>query len=515
MRALLSWSSSLFRASRIAVGVAPPEEYVHAAKGLLSQDRGVAALGLLGRGAARFPGNYSLQLEFAFALKRQGDADGALSAFLDAAVADPAAIAPHIHMAQLFAEEKNWDAVIESCRAALALNPTNSEMRRQLCAAESNKTTPSPAVGAKFDRTAIDAGLDLFSDTYQEAREKFLAAAKALNVSVRSYMNPARGPDGESLWTDALVLGEGNAKKVLVANSATHGAEGFCGAGALTGWLRGPDPLPPEDVRLVLVHAINPYGFAWLRRVNEDNVDLNRNFLSDYANPPANTGYADLHTALVTAGGNDADWSGARRALTSYAEKHGLFEMQAVLSRGQYLHPDGLFYGGTGPTWSNRTFRAILNEMVGGAEHVAFVDFHTGLGPFGHAELISKCALDSCEFSRLRGWFGPAVKTSAAGESTSPMLSGLIANAIRDLKPSGTVTAVTAEFGTYPLWDVMRVLQKDNWLHVRGRFDSEDGLEIKRDLKECFYPDRADWRELVLVRSRQLIEAGLSGLRDL
>src|SRR5262249_1170126 len=31
--------------------------------------------------------------------------------------------------------------------------------------------------------------------------------------------------------------------------------------------------------QLVLIHAINPFGFFALRRVNEDNVDLNRNFL--------------------------------------------------------------------------------------------------------------------------------------------------------------------------------------------------------------------------------------------
>lgn len=30
---------------------------------------------------------------------------------------------------------------------------------------------------------------------------------------------------------------------------------------------------------MLFIHAVNPYGFAWRRRVNENNVELNRSFL--------------------------------------------------------------------------------------------------------------------------------------------------------------------------------------------------------------------------------------------
>ena len=58
---------------------------------------------------------------------------------------------------------------------------------------------------------------------------------------------------------------------------------------------------PP--LRCVLLHALNPFGFAWRRRVNEDNVDLNRNFLLDdegYVGCP--DGYAHLDPLLLPAG---------------------------------------------------------------------------------------------------------------------------------------------------------------------------------------------------------------------
>ena len=54
-----------------------------------------------------------------------------------------------------------------------------------------------------------------------------------------------------------------------------------------------------EDAAIVLVHVLNPYGMAWLRRFNEHNVDLNRNFLGpDETYEGAPDGYDDLDAFL-------------------------------------------------------------------------------------------------------------------------------------------------------------------------------------------------------------------------
>ena len=80
----------------------------------------------------------------------------------------------------------------------------------------------------------------------------------------------------------------------MVIISETHGVEGFCGSGCQVGFLveRVYEGLP-KTVGVALVHALNPYGFAWLRRVNEDNVDLNRNF-RDFTEPPPSSSL-DFH----------------------------------------------------------------------------------------------------------------------------------------------------------------------------------------------------------------------------
>jgi predicted deacylase len=359
-----------------------------------------------------------------------------------------------------------------------------------------------------------------FAKDYPNARSKFVHAARAAGLEVETFVNPGTGPDGGILSTDVVTLGASDASNVVLLNSATHGVEGFSGSGALTSWLASGQwrSLIP-DVRIIVVHAINPHGFAWLRRVNEDNVDINRNFLDHDVEHPQNPDYEGIHSILLPEQWPDALGPQARnsmaRELEAFAAEHGEFALQAAMSRGQYIHADGVFFGGREPVWSNRTFREIVECHVRGARHAVFLDFHTGLGPYGHAELISKCELDDPELARLRRWFGPAVKTSAAGESTSPKLFGLIANALRDVMPLGDVSAITVEYGTYPVRAVLDAVCADNWLHAKGQLDSPKGRAIKARMREMFYPDDDDWRELVAVRAHQLIRRAILGVGGL
>src|SRR5262249_9055808 len=118
-----------------------------------------------------------------------------------------------------------------------------------------------------------------FSDTYSAARDKFHVAVAKAGGQPAAVAHPGPGLAGAALSTDAAWFGPRNAERVLLLVSATHGVEGFCGSGCQIGWLEtgGPQRLP-KDMGALVIHAINPHGFSWLRRVTEDNVDLNRNF---------------------------------------------------------------------------------------------------------------------------------------------------------------------------------------------------------------------------------------------
>ena len=355
---------------------------------------------------------------------------------------------------------------------------------------------------------------ECFSESYAEARTKFCGAAAATGGAIRSWLNPhGPGPGGEKLYLDTARFGAADADRMLVMISSTHGVEGHCGSGAEIAWLRTGRPAGlPKDTGALLVHAINPYGFAWTRRVNEDNVDLNRNFVDHDKGYPDNEGYLALADALLP-----RDWSGeclaeSQRVLEAYAQKHGAFALQGAVSGGQYSHPDGIFFGGLKPTWSNRTIRAIAREELGRARRVAVIDYHTGLGPFGHGELICTVPPTAKSYTRARAWYGEELTSPEVGTSSSAVVTGAMTDAFPQELPDAEVTSVAIEYGTYPVPDVLNAVRADNWLHQRGDLASPVGKTIKTDMKERFFPAGDKWREMVWTRADQTIGWALEGL---
>lgn len=353
-----------------------------------------------------------------------------------------------------------------------------------------------------------------FATSYTDARNRFRAAAAARAFPVEEYRHPVAGPDGETLATDVVRLGPPGAARVLFVMSGTHGAEGFCGSGIQCGLLKqeATSRLPP-DTALVLIHAINPYGFAWLRRVTEDNVDLNRNHVDHRAPYPDNPGYRELRDAICP-----VEWLGPARAaaearLSGYAARHGAMALQAAISGGQYADPAGVFFGGHRLTWSARTLYGILDRHAAAARHVGFIDLHTGLGPYGHGELISEHAPGEPVLARLRGWLGDDVTSLQDGSASSAPLTGTNGCGIeRQLGRATTITVVTLEYGTWPIDRILTAVRADCWLHRFGKPGSAQWQEIKAEMRECFYPDVADWKGKVWERAVAVQAAMLAGL---
>ncbi len=352
-----------------------------------------------------------------------------------------------------------------------------------------------------------------FSGDYRQARAKFLDACNAAGALVESFHNSSAGPEGEALHTDIASVGPRDANAVLVLGSGTHGVEGFCGSGIQTGLLReGIASRMKASQRLVMIHALNPFGFAYLRRVNEDNVDLNRNFV-DHSKPHAlNPDYDALAHIIAP----KSYWSLATGAslirLRFYQVIHGITALQAAISSGQYTHPQGLFYGGQFETWSNKTFRTIVQRKLSGADRVIFVDFHTGLGPHGHGEIMTNDLPGSPAYERAITWWGERVKTTKTGEAVSADLRGAIKAALPDMLPRSEVTAVSLEFGTLSLVKVLRAMQAENWLHHHGARDHPRANVIKTEMRRAFYPDNKDWKSLVWKGANEVVDQAIAGL---
>jgi hypothetical protein len=265
-----------------------------------------------------------------------------------------------------------------------------------------------------------------FARTYAEARRKFHLAAELAGLPVKAYAHPLTGPNGEEMASDVAVLGNPDAKAVMVVTSGVHGPELFCGSAAQVDAMLDLDIRRFGDVAMLLVHAVNPYGTAWLRRGNEDNIDINRNF-ADFSKPrPVNPGYEELHDDFVPRDTGAAAWTAAQARIKAYGEKHGQAALAVATSGGQYSRPDGMFYGGTGPSWSRKTMESIVADFgLKNRRLVAAVDFHTGAGPFGYCEPIYSGDPAHPGRDRLERWIGPAMTIQRDGKAATPPQQGL------------------------------------------------------------------------------------------
>lgn len=357
-------------------------------------------------------------------------------------------------------------------------------------------------------------GQGYFSATYAEARGRFLEACHAAGAAVESHRSPLPGPDGEPVYCDVAWLGPAEADRVLVTISGTHGVEGFCGSGAQVGWLEsGLHREMPEDMALLQIHAINPHGFAWLRRVTEDNVDLNRNFVDHGAPYPVNQGYEALREAICPEEWNDEVIAETQRLLEAYAETHGARALQAAISGGQYSHDKGIFYGGGHEVWSNRLLKAIFGDKLTKARGVAVIDYHTGLGPHGHGERICVHDPDSEALSRAVDWYDGDVTCPALGNSASVEICGFNVLGMAEALPGATaLTAIALEYGTIPSPEVRLALRADNWLHIHGEPGSAKGRAIKDQIRAAFYPDTKAWTDMVWDRAVETQRKAVNGL---
>jgi hypothetical protein len=352
-----------------------------------------------------------------------------------------------------------------------------------------------------------------FPPDYATARANFLKAARGADLGITSRVHPsARTRDGKSLFLDTAVIGPRESETALLMISATHGVEGYFGSGVQTGMLRADLLKAPGGAKVVLLHALNPYGFAWDRRVNEDNADINRNFV-DHDAPPANEAYASLAEWIAPRDVSREAMKAANARLRLYSDAHGDFALQEAITKGQYVYPDGLYYGGAGESWSSLMLRDVLKEELRGVKRLVVIDFHTGLGPSGHGEMITEDLPGSPAYARAKAMWGARVCSSEAGESVSAPLTGTVDRALADWLPGTELTFAALEAGTLPTRDVFDALRRDNWLHRFAGHGHEDAEAIRRGNRDAFYRDTPEWKRKVWSAATEIVHQALDALK--
>jgi hypothetical protein len=341
-----------------------------------------------------------------------------------------------------------------------------------------------------------------FSTTYHEARQKFLATAEEAGAIVQSLPLTATGPEQQPLFIDIARLGSATPDKLIIHTSGIHGVEGFAGSAIQMALLQQPPKLD-EDTSLLLVHPLNPYGVAWLRRYNESNVDLNRNYMlpgKSWTGTPET--YHRLNTFLNPDRPPKQDCFLLQ--CIYYIARYGFANVKRAIASGQFDYPRGLFYGGAAIEESYSLYRDWLQQAFPSVNQVFVIDIHTGLGPFGEGSLfhmIINTPSDELETVLDRTFVEDFADSDVGGYN----LSGPHSNLYLELYENAKVDFMTQEFGTYSNLQVLGKLRAENQQHHYG--DAEINHWAKQNLKDAFCPDSDKWRQQVMDQGVSLVQA--------
>ncbi len=342
------------------------------------------------------------------------------------------------------------------------------------------------------------------TETYAQARARFLSAAQEFGYDVSTHhLSGHTGPAQEDLFCDVALKRSGKlAPTALVTTSGVHGVEGFAGSTLQRAWM-GEEQHRGFD--LVHVHALNPYGFAWDRRADHHNIDVCRNFVSFSGMESTNPGYQKYADIIVPSKG-----SRLRNELRIIALQvsPGAAAMKDIITKGQYTHPQGMYYGGKESSWSRLVWEKIITDLLSSYQQVIHLDIHTGLGAYGDLQVIGTSGAQKEAALAREAWGQRLAFMNHNGQnnSLSSPTSGDIEHAwslVNGARP-GAAATYTFEFGTRPPLQVFRALQAEHAAYARG--EQSGSRDVRALMRQAFAPSDDAWIDAVLRNGTKAYE---------
>lgn len=345
-----------------------------------------------------------------------------------------------------------------------------------------------------------------FPGSYRHGQSLWQQQLSNLSIpfSQLNFSYPVSADDHSDLITQCAHLGNECARHTLVIIGGTHGVEGFAGTALqcdLMCLLSSGYIKLNSNTSILMINALNPWGYYYGHRHDHLGIDVNRNFI-DFDEPlPDNPGYRQLQDILKL---NDKQLRQER--LRDMAVTMGSRDYEIAISGGQYADASGPFFGGTTKSHSHLVIDSLMSHYNLPERQLAVIDIHTGLGSYGYGEVICDHPLDSSGAETARDWYGPACTSAESGTSSSVPKQGLLDFAWHRIMHEDSCF-ITLEFGTLGTESLFNVLLED--VHPeKGRhtYGSES-------LLNHFCPVDDYWREAVIFRGRQVIFQALSGIR--
>jgi hypothetical protein len=353
-----------------------------------------------------------------------------------------------------------------------------------------------------------------FTVDYFAARSRFRAGTLRLGWELEAHSIPARGPDGQELTVDVAISPGSHADRALVISSGLHGVEGFVGSALQSAVLEGwSESLSPTCVRLVFIHALNPFGFCWIRRCDEDNVDPNRNFLlPTELYEGSHSTYRILERWLNPRENTWSRWDLFPFPVMFEGWRRGNQDLREAVAGGQYDFPKGLFYGGSQASTAMLLLEANLRRWLEGCSRILHLDVHTGLGPWATYKLLVDRPVSSAQAAWLRNSFGREAVQECHGSGIAYPTRGSLGRWCTSQCADTDYSYLCLEFGTYSVLQVLNGLRAENHAHHWKGQRSSSSREVKRRLLEVFCPTSSGWRRRTLRQGSAVVKQALAAL---
>lgn len=349
--------------------------------------------------------------------------------------------------------------------------------------------------------------LKYLEHSYPSARQRFLAAAAEARAELASHQIPCLRSTTDQLYVDTAYVHAATSSRLLIVATGLHGVEGYAGSACIT-YLLESALLSRLHASVLLIHAANPWGFANDSRNTEENVDLNRNFV-DYESPlPSSEAYSRLHKVLCR--GYRPGIAGAINNVQLLLKAVGSGKFQQTkdgITRGQFAHRDGLFYGGSVPSLNRTLLEKTISTYAAGKSSVRMIDVHTGLGRSGEASFISHRLASDARYLQLNAALDGRLTSLVSGTAVSSNVEGLFPAHVEKMVGPACL-AVTQEFGVTNPLSTLWALRADAWLRseISRVGCSWREQSIRMSVRKAFCRHSPEWEAAVIAQFGWLAE---------
>ncbi len=353
-----------------------------------------------------------------------------------------------------------------------------------------------------------------FPASYEDSRARFVGYASQFekkNISVQSLSAEIPMLQKAPLHIDGLFVEGKDPRKLMILTSGIHGAEAFTGATLqdflMQHLLREGRP----KISLLVVHALNPFGFKHLRRANPSNVDLNRNHADRAEFTSTNEAFATLKPTLspdATASVGILPQTGFYISLLLRYLTSGKKIVLNSLS-GQYQYPESIFYGGRTAEKETLVVQGWISQFIKDKTHVLHIDLHTGFGEKGKLHFYGSDEYTSPEQIRNVQLVFPDAKIDSGRDSDFYVTKGDFSDWTWKTHPQIMVIPMVFEFGTLDsqtvsgglksLWTM--VLENQGYHHSYGT--DHDRRQIRRRFEALFNPQDSGWQKKIAEQGVQ------------